>query len=392
MVSKDGGCDNAGGIEANRGRFSLASLSNPKMSLEHIEVDGFKSIQSLKLDLRRLNILIGSNGSGKSNFISLFKLMNEVVEGNFQYAVRIAGGANALLHYGRKQTREIRVFLMFSQNGYECEWVPTAEDSLIFKSETGFFHDKRYPQPYSDSYSVEGLESVLPRVAKERGRIPGYVLSRLKSWKVYHFHDTSESAPVKATGDINDNIYFRSDAANLAPFLFRLQKTDPRNYDSIRDTIRMVAPFFDDFILRPVPDAPNKIRLEWKERGSDYPFLAHHLSDGTLRFICLATLLLQPNLPSTILIDEPELGLHPYAITVLASLMQSASSRSQVIATTQSISLLNEFNPEDLVVVNRRDNQSTFERVNEEALTEWLKEYSLGDLWDKNVLGGRPSR
>ena len=362
------------------------------MSLEHIEIEGFKSIQALKLDLRPLNILIGSNGSGKSNFISLFKLMNKAVEGNFQRAVRLAGGANALLHYGRKRTREIRVFLMFNQNGYECEWVPTADDNLIFKSEVGYFHDKRYPKPYSDSYSVAGLESVLPTLAKERGRIPKYVLSQLKSWKVYHFHDTSESAPVKATGDLNDNLYFRSDAANLASFLFRLQKTNPQNYESIRDTIRMVAPFFDDFILRPVPESPTKIKLEWNERGSDYPFLAHHLSDGTLRFICLATLLLQPDLPSTVLIDEPELGLHPYAITVLASLMQSAASRTQVIATTQSISLLNEFSPEDLIVVNRRENRSTFERVDQTSLSEWLKDYSLGDLWDKNVLGGRPTR
>jgi predicted ATPase len=363
------------------------------MSLEHIEIDGFKSIRTLKLDLRRLNILIGSNGSGKSNFISLFKLMNQAIEEDFQHAVRLGGGANALLHYGRKQTREIRVFLMFSQNGYECVWVPTAEDNLIFKTEVGYFHDKsKYPTPYSDSYSVAGQESVLPKLAKEYGRIPKYVLGQLKSWKVYHFHDTSESAPVKATGDLNDNLYFRSDAANLASFLFRLQKTNPQNYESIRDTVRMVAPFFDDFILRPVPETPTKIKLEWNERGSDYPFLAHHLSDGTLRFICLATLLLQPNLPSTVLIDEPELGLHPYAITVLASLMQSAASRTQVIATTQSISLLNEFSPEDLVVVNRRDNQSTFERVDQQSLAEWLKDYSLGDLWDKNVLGGRPSR
>ncbi len=363
------------------------------MSLKHIEIAGFKSIRTLSLDLHRLNILIGSNGSGKTNFISLFKLMNQAVDGNFQRSVRVAGGANALLHYGRKQTREIRIFLMFDQNGYECEWVPTAEDNLIFKQEVGYFHDKsRFPKPYSDSYVVSGLESVLPALAKERGGIPKYVLGQLKSWKVYHFHDTSESAPVKAMGDLNDNLYFRSDAANLAPFLFRLQTANPRSYESIRDTVRMVAPFFDDFILRPAPEAPAKIRLEWNERGSDYPFLAHHLSDGTLRFICLATLLLQPNLPSTVLIDEPELGLHPYAITVLASLMQSAASRTQVIATTQSISLLNEFNPEDLVVVNRSDNQSTFERVDQQSLAEWLKEYSLGDLWDKNVLGGRPSR
>ncbi len=362
------------------------------MALKHIEVDGFKSIRELKLDLRPLNILIGSNGSGKSNFISLFNLLNQAVEQQFQLSVRQAGGANALLHYGRRTTSQIRVLLMFERNGYECVWVPTNDDTLIFKEETGYFHAPGYDRPYSDGYPVALQESVLPKMAEERGKISRYVLGKLKSWKVYHFHDTSDSAPVKAVGDINDNLYFRSDAANLASFLFSLKRVFPKNYDSIRDTTRMVAPFFDDFILRPIPENQSKIRLEWRERESDYPFLAHHLSDGTLRFICLATLLLQPNLPSTILIDEPELGLHPYAITVLASLMQSAATRTQVLATTQSISLLNEFSAEDLIVVNRRDNQSTFDHLDQESLTEWLKAYNLGDLWEKNVLGGRPSR
>jgi predicted ATPase len=377
------------------------------MALKHIEIYGFKSIRELRLDLRPLNILIGSNGSGKSNFISLFKLLNQAVEQRFQLSVRQAGGANALLYYGRKTTSEARVVLMFEQNGYGCVWVPTnddalvfkeetgiptSEDALLFKEETGYFQGPGYNRPFSDSYPVALQESVLPRMAEERKRIPKYVLEKLKSWRVYHFHDTSDSAPVKAVGDINDNLYFRSDASNLASFLFMLQKTYPQNYNSIRDTVRMVAPFFDDFILRPTTENQTKIRLEWKERESDYPFLAHHFSDGTLRFICLATLLLQPYLPSTILIDEPELGLHPYAITVLASLMQSAATRTQVIATTQSISLLNEFSAEDLIVVNRTDSQSVFDHLDEESLAEWLKAYNLGDLWEKNVLGGRPSR
>jgi predicted ATPase len=362
------------------------------MALRHIEVEGFKSIRGLSFDLRSLNILIGSNGSGKSNFISLFKLLNQAVEQRFQLSVRQAGGANALLHYGRRYTSQIRVLLMFEHNGYECVWVPTNDDSLIFKEETGYFQGPGYARPYSDSYPVMLQESVLPKMAEERGKISRYVLGKLKSWRVYHFHDTSDSAPVKATGEINDNLYFRSDASNLAAFLFSLQKVYPKSYESIRDTVRMVVPFFDDFILRPIPENPMKIRLEWKERESDYPFLAHHLSDGTLRFICLAVLLLQPQLPSSILIDEPELGLHPYAMTVLASLMQSAATRTQVIATTQSISLLNEFSAEDLLIVNRRDNQSTFDHLDKESLAEWLRAYNLGDLWDKNVIGGRPSR
>ncbi len=136
------------------------------------------------------------------------------------------------------------------------------------------------------------------------------------------------------------------------------------------------------------------IRLEWREKGSDFPFQAYHLSDGTLRFICLATLLLQPEMPSTILIDEPELGLHPYAIVVLASLMRSATKRTQLIISTQSVSLVNQFDAEDLLVVNRKEHDHRYEtlveRVDPDKLATWLEEYALGELWEKNVLGGRP--
>ena len=173
-----------------------------------------------------------------------------------------------------------------------------------------------------------------------------------------------------------------------------LQRTKKEHYSAIRDTIRLVTPFFDDFLLRPHPENENMIRLEWREKGSDFPFQAYHLSDGMLRFICLATLLLQPTLPSTVLIDEPELGLHPYAIVVLASLMKSASERTQIIVSTQSVSLVNQFDPENLLIVERTENRGMYEtvitHVDPQRLLSWLEEYSLGELWEKNVLGGRP--
>lgn len=343
----------------------------------------------MDLKLSPMNLLIGANGSGKSNFISLFDLLNQMVEGNFQLSVQRAGGANTFLYFGQKVTDEIRINLTFGQNAYSCVWVPTADDLLIFADETCYFHGHGYSQPYLVSLGTGHRESKLPEKTTE-DRVADYVLNSLKSWKVYHFHDTGESAHVKKTGDINDNLYLRSDAGNLAAFLYLLQKTSSDHYEMIRDTIRLVAPFFDDFVLRPMPENENKIRLEWRERGSDHPFLAHHMSDGTLRFICLATLLLQPKPPSTILIDEPELGLHPYAINVLASLMRSASKRSQLIVSTQSVTLVNQFEAEDLLVVDRKDHATTIERVDPERLTEWLEDYAIGDLWEKNVLGGRP--
>jgi predicted ATPase len=117
------------------------------------------------------------------------------------------------------------------------------------------------------------------------------------------------------------------------------------------------------------------------------------LSDGTLRFICLTTLLLQPKslLPDTLLIDEPELGLHPFAINLLADMLQEAAESKQVIVSTQSVELLNAFQPEDVVVVQREEDASVFKRLDKAALSDWLADdYSLGELWKRNILGGRP--
>ncbi len=151
----------------------------------------------------------------------------------------------------------------------------------------------------------------------------------------------------------------------------------------------MVTPFFDNFILR--PNRNEKVRLRWRQKGSDYPLKPHHLSDGTLRFICLTTALLQPDPPSTIIIDEPELGLHPYAIDILAELIEAASNRTQLIISTQSPALVDNFEPEDIIVVDRKKGASVFTRLDKEELSSWLEDYSLGDLWRKNVIAGGPT-
>jgi predicted ATPase len=213
---------------------------------------------------------------------------------------------------------------------------------------------------------------------------------------VYHFHDTSETAQVRRPGAMNDNESLRPNAENLAAFLYRLREADRAVYEKIRNVVRLAVPFFDDFKLRPIATNPDLIQLEWLQRDSDYFFRANQLSDGTLRFICLATALLQPALPPTVLFDEPELGLHPYALTLLANLFQQAAKHygdyvsKQVIVSTQSATLLNDFTPEDVIVVERAQGQSTFQRLDSNQLSEWLQEYTLGELWQKNVLGGRP--
>ncbi|MDA2909729.1 AAA family ATPase [Nitrospiraceae bacterium AH_259_D15_M11_P09] len=360
------------------------------MKLQNIILKGFKSFHELDLELSPLNVMIGPNGSGKSNFISVFKLLNEMVIGNFQASVARGGGAGTFLYYGEKVTKEIEVYLRFGANGYNCVWVPTADGNLFFSKEDCLFWGAYTERTgYREHLGSGHRESNLPNAAG-RARVPGYVMNALVSWRLYHFHDTSDTAAVKRTADINDNLYLRAEASNLASVLYRLREGSRNYYEAIRDTIREVAPFFDDFLLRPDPTNETKIRLEWRERGSDYPFMAYHLSDGTLRFMCLATLLLQPYPPSTILIDEPELGLHPAAITILAGLLKAASTRTQVIVSTQSVPLVNQFEPQDILVLDRVQGQSTIRRLGSEEMKDWLDDFGLGDLWEKNLLGGRP--
>lgn len=280
----------------------------------------------------------------------------------------------------------------FGRNGYECQLVPTAEDSLVFGEETLYFRGQGYTTPYTDDLGSGHGESRLRETSRQQSRttIADHVLRAFESWRTYHFHDTSDEARVQQLHDLGDNEFLRQDARNLAAFLYRLRETEAEVYANIRETIRMVTPFFDDFRLRPSPLNPEKIKLEWRERDSDTYFDGHALSDGTLRFICLTTLLLQPEPPTTILLDEPELGLHPYAITILADLFRSAAERTQVIASTQSVTLVNQLDPEDLLVVDREGPESKFRRLEEQEIASWLDDYALGELWEKNLLGGRP--
>lgn len=361
---------------------------NDSDQLSRLVLHGYKSIAECDLNLGQLNVLIGSNGAGKSNFIGFFRLINRILDGQLQNTVGLAGGPDALLHFGRKKTEELRAELYFGNNGYRFTLKPTQDNRMLFQ------HEALYWNMRGDWHPAMGQFETAYREREHHGEVWEYVVPAMRSWRLFHFHDTSGSASVKQIQGINDNESLREDARNLAAFLLRLKNHHTEHYQRIVKVIRLVAPFFGDFHLRPTVDNPEKIQLEWTESGQDEPFTASALSDGTLRFICLATVLLQPEafMPKTVLIDEPELGLHPFAIRVLAGLMKSAAHQNQLIISTQSVELVNEFDPDDLIVVDKRGGTSTFARPDSNALAEWLADYSLGDLWKKNLLGGRPGR
>ncbi|MBR5940518.1 MAG: AAA family ATPase [Neisseriaceae bacterium] len=356
--------------------------------LNSLSVSGYKSIKNIEnLELKNLNILIGANGSGKSNFISLFRLLNAVALGNekLQLYTQKQGGPDSLLHFGRKNTDKIHIELCFDEEygfKYDLNLIST-NDNRMFPNEI------IYNNFGINSFSF-GIYDALLDINEAKKQT--YLCSNIKTWRIYHFHDTSDTAKMKGVNAINDNLLLKHDAANLAAYLRRIRRQYPAEYQRIVETIRLVLPFFHDFVYR---DEENLeyIELEWFHKEDlDTPLKAYMLSDGSLRFICLTTLLLQPLelLPDTIIIDEPELGLHPYAISVLSDIFKQVAEEKQLIIATQSVELINEFEPEDIIVVEQRNGVSSFKRLSSEDLNIWLKDYSLGELWNCNIIGGRP--
>ena len=295
-----------------------------------------------------------------------------------------------MLFFGSKETEHLEIEFFFGSNGYSFQLTPTQNEQLSFSGEWFYwetsgkhFIGHGHLESKWDEGTLTGIDNFVQPIFEKQ------------KWRVYHFHDTSVTAKLKKAGSLNDNIELAVDAKNLAAYLYRLKETNTEYYQRIVKTIQLVAPFFDDFLLIPDRLVPDKIMLEWKDINSDMVFIPSQLSDGTLRFICLATLLLQPETlsPETIIIDEPELGLHPYAIKILSALIKSASQKKQIIVSTQSVELLNEFDMEDIIVVDHIGNTTSFRHLSQDEFELWLDEdYSLGELWKKNLLGGRPSK
>ncbi len=366
--------------------------------IKKITIEGFKSIRHLELELRQLNVLIGANGVGKSNLVAFFRLVNFLESGSLQLHIGEQGGANGILCYGAKITPQLSSTIDFETNGcikrYHMRLIHAAGDTLVFADET-IHYSKRGKKsegsiiPLGAGHKESALIGQSDGKAKMEATITAKLIrAMMGDWRVFQFHDTSAKAQVKQSTYIDDSYFLKANAGNLAPFLYRLREDKKEYYLRIIETIRLCAPYFDDFVLIP---RDRNIMLNWRERNSDMLFGPHQLSDGTLRMMAIVTLLLQPTLPSLIIIDEPELGLHPYAITVLAGLLKSASERSQLLVSTQSADLVDELEPKDIIVVDRKNGQSVFRRPDPAVLDEWLDEYSMSELWEKNVLGGRPA-
>lgn len=359
--------------------------------LNRVTIRGFKSIRELEdFELCNLNVIIGANGAGKSNFIDFFRLLRTIIDGNLYEYIRDGGGISDFLYNGLKVTSQMEFETIFGIRGYRFKIKPGPRNDCFLTDEARYY-ERGYTGWWKLGNSEDGKSLLVKEALSNRNNskysMPVYEV--ISSWQIYHFHDTSASSLMRQYEIVQDNKVFRYNASNIAPYLLRLKTRFPDDYQEIINSVRLIMPFFDDFLLDVTEfgDKP-KVNLSWKQKGSDYPMQPYHLSDGSIRFICIATALLQPDPPATIIIDEPELGLHPEAIAIVAELLQHAAKKTQVIVATQSPALINYFSIDDIIVVNRRDGQSTFERLNPEDFSAWLEDYSVGELWSKNVIAG----
>lgn len=358
-------------------------------SLNRIVLKGFRSIREIDIELKPINLLIGANGAGKSNFLSFFKFARELQRKNLQFYVQTNGGADKFLYFGRGRTTQLECHVEFSDGEYSASLSAGAGNRLYFADERWSVFDGKERGNDFVLISPPGAgESLLPATYGTEQH--GHEISiQIDSWRVYHFHDTSPEAKVKSTGRIDQTDSLRSDASNLAAFLRSIRTSNA--YSLIVRTIQRVAPYFVDFVLEPQRENEKYINLRWTHAGSDDIFDAADFSDGTLRFICLTTLLLQPDPPKVVVLDEPELGLHPFALTILAGIMRSISIRTQIVAATQSVTFANQFAHDDFIVVDRVDEASTMRRLTRADVEPWLgQDYGIGDLWEKNIIGGTP--
>ena len=374
-------------------------LMNNKSKLHRIKVSGYKSIgsgkSSIDLNLSNINIIIGPNGAGKSNIVSFFKMLSNIMTGAFQMYVGKNGSAENLLYFGSKNTPVINASLEFQNEKntdiYEIALGKDVQDSLIFLSESIIWNGKRFELASGQKETFLLSDEVKHSSEK-------IVRGILSNCRTFQFHDTSATAYIRGATRIDNNRFLMSDGGNIAAYLYMLKNKSQeykKYYERIVEKIHFVMPQFSDFILEPQALNEDYIKLQWKSTdGVEYPFGPEQFSDGSIRFIALATLFLQPPelLPSVIIIDEPELGLHPLAIDILASMIKTAALHSQIIVATQSARLIDSFGPSNIIVAeyDKSNKCSSFKHLDEEELKDWLEDYSVSELWEKNVLGGQP--
>ena len=371
--------------------------------IESVTIKGFKSLADVKVSgLPQAAVLIGSNGSGKSNFMRFFEMLSWMLKSR-QLGEFIArhGGADDQLFGGNARTprmeAEVSMQTQSGRNDYRFALAYGHPDRLLFTEEKFRFSRADYygeaPWQSLDSGHLEANIVEAAQSSLDLGVNPTtarVIVNLLRNCTVYQFHDTSDTSDIKKTCDVSENHQLSSHGGNLAAVLHRLERQDVRRYELICSHIGRVLPGFDHFAIE---QDYGKVLLRWRAKWTDKTLGAHLTSDGSLRFFALVTLLNLPPemLPDVLLLDEPELGLHPSAVALIGGMIKSLSQEKQVIVATQSPQMVDQFELDEIFVFDLKDGQTHCHKLDPDGYQAWLEDgYASGDLWEKNLLGGRP--
>ena len=379
--------------------------------IESVHIKGFRSLADVDLSgLGGATVMIGANGSGKSNFIRFFEMMSRMLRSRrLAEFVERQGGADDQLYGGARVTprmeAEIALRTDTGRNDYRFSLAHAHPDRLMFTEEAFRFSAKGYPTDAAWQYLGSGhREAAIVEAAHGRDRFGNLtrhltdsnpttarvIVHLLRNCSVHQFHDTSNTSRFKIKWDVTDNNSLRAHGGNLAAVLLRLEREDVRRFDLICRHIQKVLPVFDRFELE---ESRGKVELRWKAKGIEKTFGAHLTSDGSLRFFALVTLLNLPPemLPDVLLLDEPELGLHPAAVALIGGMIKALAEERQVIVATQSPLLVDAFDLDEFFVLELREGRTEVHRLESNRYRAWLEDdFTPGELWLKNLLGGRP--
>ncbi len=375
----------------------------PPAKIESVRIRGFRSLADVTLsNLQNANVLIGANGSGKSNFIRFFEMLSWMLRSRrLAEFVGLQGGADDQLYGGNQVTPRMEAELVLrtdaGRNHYRFALVHAHPDRFIFVDEAFRFSGSGFSTNAPWQHAPTGQsEAAIMDVAQglpSQGVNPttaGVIVQLLRSCAVYQFHDTSSTSNFKKRWDVEDNNYLRTHGGNLAAVLHRLAQEDLQRLALISHYIRRVLSVFDSF---QIDESYGKVSLRWKPIGTDKTLGAHLTSDGSLRLFALVTLLNLPleMLPNVLLLDEPELGLHPAAIALVGAMIKSLAVDRQIVVATQSPLLVDAFDLDEITVLELQDGRTTLHKPNSGDYRHWLDEgFMPGEMWQKNLLGGRP--
>ncbi len=365
-----------------------------------LSVAGFRNLKQVsEVAMPDLAVLIGGNGVGKSTVIRFVDFLKQMQQGRLQRYVMENGGGDDQLFMGSNQTSSITAQLKFDLgNGSFAEYVfelgyRSVGDGLCVEREGWRRAGETDKEAnlwnfVSDGDRGTGKESALAIQSDETARL---IHRFLADMAVYQFHNTSVNAAINKYWDVTDCYRLRSDGGNLASVLLDLKKNDPRRYSIIVRQIQRFVPTLEDFELNPV-EASGKVMLKWRSRFSDKTFGAHLTSDGSLRLFCLITLLSLPEerLPSVICIDEPELGLHPSAVELVAEMVKIVARKRQVILATQSPYLVDCFELENVIIAESRGGATSLKNLPRSEYQRWLDaDFQLSDIWLSRSVGSK---